>query len=183
MTKIVLFILFTLFGTAVLNADNSIEMDIEARCLDTKHKEFILSIYSNKLNLTNDAVQDNIDGYVDIPDDSYYIKTGKKEFKIDGVVEKHNVGEANKLTANIDEVSFLQNHGELKFIQKINLLNGNMRTNILSIHISKDLLEVQEQICQKQISDSKRDYYLKTVSTILLLLAFIYMLKIRFKKN
>ena len=128
------FIFFAIISTITLHAINS-NTDYKVTCIDSNNKQLMIKIQSNKLNLTEDALQDNLGGYVDIPATNYYIKTSNNLYHIDGVVKKnyeHNINQfisyinnnSNKLI-NIQEFVNLRDDKNVKFIQKIDLEEKN----------------------------------------------------------
>ena len=87
-------------------AEESINIHVNALCSDSQNivSTFSIKINSDKLDLTEDAVQDNLGGYVDIPEDKYYLKTNNDAYYLNGVVEKDYKNSLNQFTSNI--VSF-----------------------------------------------------------------------------
>ncbi len=168
MKKLILFLLLVIFNLTILNAKESIE--IKAFCSDSNNavSKFSIQISSNKLNLTEDAIQDNLGGYVDIPEDRYYLKTDNGVYRLNGVVEndyKNNIkkftsyiGNNSKEFINIEELYHLKNTQNLKFIQKINLqmhkqINSSTNsttTNTLNIYFNKILFDREYQKCKNR---------------------------------
>ena len=168
MKKLILFLLLVISNLTILNAKESIK--IKVFCSDSKNSvsKFSIQISSNKLNLTEDAIQDNLGGYVDIPEDRYYLKTDNGVYRLNGVVEndyKNNIkkftsyiGNNSKEFINIEELYHLKNTQNLKFIQKINLQKhkqinsstNNTTTNTLNIYFNKILFDREYQKCKNR---------------------------------
>lgn len=166
MKKLILFLLIVIFNLTILNAKESIE--IKAFCSDSKNSvsKFTIQISSNTLHLTEDAIQDNLGGYVDIPEDRYYLKTENGIYRLDGMVEndyKNNIktftsyiDNHSKEFISIEELYHLKNTQNLKLIQKINLeknkqvnsSGNNTTTNILNIYFNKILFDREYQKCK-----------------------------------
>ena len=135
----------------LLDAQEYVSITINTICSDSKNEvaKFSIKIRSNKLNLTEDAIQDNLGGYVDIPEDRYYLKTESKVYRLNGVVERDYKNKINQFTAviTIQEFTALKDSKNLKFIQKINLENTNKTdkskntttTNTLNLSFDKEL--------------------------------------------
>ena len=152
--------------TINLNANDYEKETLKIVCSDSIKKEFIMEINSNKLNLSQDAIQDNIGGYVDIPEDKYYLKTKDKLYYLNGVVETNYNNNINKFTSyinnssnkniNIKELYNLKGNKNLKLIQKIILDNKNKTTdlsykttsNILNIYIDAKLFNKEYDRCR-----------------------------------
>jgi len=132
------------------HAKEYVNISVNAICSDSKNEisKYSITINSNTLNLTEDAIQDNLGGYVDIPEDRYYLKTDSKVFRLKGVVEHDYKKKINQFTSYIPikEFKALKNSKNLKFIQKINLENTNKTnksknsttTNSLNLFFDKD---------------------------------------------
>lgn len=166
MKKLILFLLLVISDLTILNAKEPIE--IKVFCSDSKNLEskFSIQISSNQLNLTDDAIQDNLGGYVDIPEDRYYLKTDNGVYRLDGVVENDYknsiktftsyIGNNLKEFINIEELYHLKNSQNLKFIQKINLekhkqihsSTNNTTTNTLNIYFNEILFNIEYQKCK-----------------------------------
>ena len=63
---------------------------------DSRREIFTITISSKRLNLSKDAVQDNTGGYVNIPEDSYYLKSDKDVYRLKGSVERARKENINK---------------------------------------------------------------------------------------
>jgi hypothetical protein len=101
-------------------------VELKAKC--SKEHGFVVFIDSLQLYLSEDAVIDNLGGYVDIFDAKYYIKTPKKVYTLEG--EVINIGTTHRFTSTpsmhskaIDakELYSLKDTQQLRFIQKIRL--------------------------------------------------------------
>ncbi len=148
-----------------LNANEYEKEILKIVCSNSIKKEFTIEINSNKLNLSEDAIQDNIGGYVDIPEDKYYLKTKDKLFYLNGIVETNYNNNINKFisivnnssnkTISIKELYNLKNNKDLKLIQKIILDNNNKTndfsskttTNILNIYFDEKLFNNEYNRC------------------------------------
>ena len=159
----ILFLLLFFLNSTLLNANQHI--NIKAICSDSIKKEFTIKINSNKLNLTEDAVQDNLGGYVDIPEDKYYLKADDKLYYLNGVVESNYENNTNQFVSSITKTSNkfintqelydLKNSKNLKLIQKIILdnnakttdLNYKTTTNILNVYFNEELFKTEYKRC------------------------------------
>ena len=191
MKKIIFFLVLVLSSTTMLNAKESIKIDVHAFCSDSKKEEFRIKISSNKLNLSEDAVQDNTGGYVDIPEDSYYLKTNSDVYYLDGVVENSSSEKISQFISTIykdskkiistKELYSLKSSKDLKFIQKINLENNNKTTNtttnILNVYFDETQFNKEYQKCKEQINQSKENPYTQVILLVFLILGLIYLLK------
>ena len=181
----------------MLYANKSIKIDVKAMCSDSKIEEFMIKISSDKLALSKDAVQDNIDGYVDISEDSYYLKNNDDIYNLDGIVENLNRNNINQFSSyidnasetfiNIKELDTLKNTKDLKFIQKINLAKNNktnsITTNTLDVYFDTNTLNKEYQRCEEQINKSKQNLYFQYALLIFSILLILYLLKRNFKKH
>ena len=145
-------IVFFLLLITLSHANGYVKVDVNAICSDSTNivSKFSITISSNKLNLTQDAIQDNLGGYVDIPEDRYYLKTDKGVHRLNGVVEYNYESQINQFTSNmtIEEFEALKNSENVKFIQKINLQKNNNRTttNTLNLYFDKKYQKCKEQV-------------------------------------
>ncbi|MEA3289565.1 MAG: hypothetical protein U9Q04_05200 [Campylobacterota bacterium] len=164
MNKYILLIITVILNITMLNATELEQMKLETICSNSK--EFTVKINTNKLNLSEDAVQDNLGGYVDIPEDSYYIKTNNTLYYLDGVVIKRHKENINQFIfhpkeqagkfLNIQELYSLKNRDDLKFIQKINLkkdqkaqnTEDTTTTNSFYVYFDKKRLEEAYKKCK-----------------------------------
>ncbi|RLA69896.1 MAG: hypothetical protein DRG24_07755 [Epsilonproteobacteria bacterium] len=84
----------------MLHANESVAISINALCsdsrsvsnleffnADSRRENFDITISSKRLNLSEDALQDNTGGYVNIPEDKYYFKNDKNGNRLSGSVE------------------------------------------------------------------------------------------------
>lgn len=166
MKKHILYLLLLISTVTLLNAQEAVKISIKAFCSDSKNSpsKLTITISSNTLNLTEDAIQDNLGGYVDIPDDRYYLKTDNGVYRLNGVVENDYKNRIKKFTSyiyndskkfiTVEEFYSLKNRENLKFIQKINLeenkriKNFKTTTNSLNIYLDKSLLNQEYQKCK-----------------------------------
>ena len=160
MKKNIFFLLLLISNILTLNAQEPLKAQIKAFCSDAKKDNFLLSINSNRLNLSEDAIQDNLGGYVDIPDDNYYIKTQNTLFHLKGVVEHNTTHSINQFTyyTNTKELQTFINTQNLKFIQKINLQNSSKGITtkiILNIYLDKQEFHKEYQKCKEQMKQIK----------------------------
>jgi len=150
-----------LFCLVELSAKESVLANVV--CSKTSVAELHVKITNRTLNLSEDAVQDNLGGYVDIPDENYYLKTDTSVYHLNGVVEynyKNNtqqfishVSSGSNKYISIDKLHSLKDNSNLKLIQKINLENktkDTITTNILNIHFDKDLFEKEYKKCKSK---------------------------------
>ncbi len=149
-----LYILLFLLMTTLSNAKEYVSITVNAICSNSKNEvsKFSIIIRSNNLNLTDDAIQDNLGGYVDIPEDRHYLKTESKVYRLNGVVEHDYEKKVHKFTSfiTIEEFTVLKDSETLKFIQKINLENDNKTTtNTLNLSFDKEQLANEYQKCKK----------------------------------
>ena len=97
---------------------------------------------------------DNTGGYVDIPEDWYYIKSDNGIHKLKGEVEHDYKNSINRFSSiiTIAVLNTIKNSKRLKFIQKINLEKNSIlnttTTNKLDINLNKNTLEKEYLKCQ-----------------------------------
>ena len=142
--------LFLLLVT-LSHAQEYVNISVNTICADSKNEvsKFRITIKSNKLDLTEDAIQDNLGGYVDIPEERHYLKTESKVYRLNGVVEHNYKRKINQFTSVIttEEFTALKSSKHLKFIQKITLEKSKrMTTNTLNLSFNKKLFSKE---CQK----------------------------------
>ncbi|MEA3498826.1 MAG: hypothetical protein U9R16_07200 [Campylobacterota bacterium] len=163
MKKYILSLFLVIFNITILNANEHIKLF----CSDSIEKRLSINLDSDKLNLTQDAVQDNTGGYVDIPEDRYYLKTKDKLYYLNGVVEYNYKNKINQFRSYIDnnsekfitikELYSLKNSKGLKLIQKIILDNKNKVkdsqyktiTNIINVYFDEKLFQKEYYKCKK----------------------------------
>ena len=150
------YILFFLLIITSLHAKEYVNLSVNAICSDYKNEvsKFSITINSNELNLTEDAIQDNLGGYVDIPEDRYYLKTESKVYRLKGVVEHDYETKINQFTAyiTIEVFKALKDSKNLKFIQKINLeleKTKKTTTNTLNLSFDKEQFANEYYKCKK----------------------------------
>ncbi|MBT3280986.1 MAG: hypothetical protein HOF69_00870 [Campylobacteraceae bacterium] len=162
--KNTLFLLLIISHIAILNA----KIVINTHCSKEQSFETKLTIFinSNTLNLSEDAVIDNVGGYVDIPEDNYYLKTDHNIYHLKGEVERDHIDNINKFTftiynnsqksITIEELYNLKDSKNLLFIQKINLEKNNSinsfktTTNKLNIHFDQKLFTEEYLKCKEK---------------------------------
>lgn len=199
MKKHILFLIFVIFSTTILYAQESIKINIYTPCSESNKKEISIKISSNRLKLSEDAIQDNTGGYVDIPEDSYYLKTDNHLYHLRGVVEHSIKNNINQFTSyidnnskrfiNIEELYSLKSNKGLKFIQKIVLQENNkidtMKTNttttILDVYFDENAIKQEYQKCEEQMKQPKTNLYLQALLFILLIFGMLYLFKRKFK--
>ena len=170
-------IFLVISNITILNAKESKKIGVNIFCVDAKKDIFQIELDSNKLYLTKDAVQDNVGGYVDIPEENFYLKTKNKVFRIKGVVEinfKNNINQFKSKILNnkenfinIEEVYSLKNKKNLKLIQKINLEENNRDINlktktstiILDIKFNEKLFNTEYQKCNKKEEIKEKSFF------------------------
>ncbi len=156
-------LMLIIFSITTLNAieDNSASI----LCSNSIEKTISIKINSKNLNLTQDAVQDNLGGYVDIPEDKYYFKTTDNLYHVNGRVESNYDNNTNQFIAtvetnsnkylNIKKLYSLRDVKNLKLIQKIildnqtNNLQYKTTTNILNISFNKTRFDKELKRCSK----------------------------------
>ncbi len=200
MEKYILYFFLITFSITVLNAQESVKVDIEVLCSNSKNlpSKLSITISSNKLNLTQDAIQDNLGGYVDIPEDRYYLKTDTKVYHLNGVVENDYKNSTKRFTSYINnnskkfitpkELHSLKNSENLKFIQKINLEESNptnnsktkTTTNTLNVYFNSSLFNVEYQKCEETITKPEENLYLQVLLLALLIFVILYFFKKKF---
>lgn len=139
--KIFLFkLVFFISLVNILHANEAFQLD--TYCFEKNKSLFLLKVSSNSLHLTEDAVQDNTGGYVDIPEDSYYIKTTDKVYPLKAKVIRLHTKKVNQLNGYIDLKTLLtiKHSNNLQLIQKINLEKEmNSVKNIFHVHFNEKL--------------------------------------------
>lgn len=135
-------ILLIVSTITMLHAENTLITNTTVLCNKPDKDKFLIQLNSNSLDLTEDAVVDNTGGYVDIPEDRYYLKTDQKIYKLQAkVVRTDNL---NQLQAfiNSQDLKSIKDFQKITLIQKIDLEeknNSNQKQNITTtniIHIS-----------------------------------------------
>lgn len=124
-------------------------------CVDNQLQLFITS---QNLNLTNEAIVDNTGGYVDIPEEIFYVKTALNIYKVYGKVVK-NTQNINQFQAQIskDALQNLPLNQKIELIQKIDLIQNNQElreknittTNKLTLQFEKSNLNSALKECFK----------------------------------
>ena len=135
---------------------------MELEC--SNHKYLNLIIYTDKLNLSEDAVIDNLGGYVDVFENSFYIKTAHKVYYIHGHVK--NLGDTYQFISEdkgdpkfltVKELYSLKDKKNLKFIQKIRLEKDNkVVKNIIDIYFDTKNFEIEYQRCHKSLNNTTK---------------------------
>ena len=149
------YILLSILSISQLYATNSIP--IKVICSDTQ-KALHITIGSDKLNLSSNAIQDNLGGYVDIPEEKFYLKTDTKVYRLQGIVENENryvIAQFSSIMDNqpsnfisLKELSKLKSNKNLKFIQKIHLETTNQIVkNILPVYFDENVFNRELKKC------------------------------------
>lgn len=187
MKQIILSFLFSYI--TLLNAIEPANIKTAIVCSDSNTKKISLKINNNNFHLSQDAIQDNLGGYVDIPEDRYYLKTKSDLYYLDGVVEYNEEERSNQFTSfiekssskyiTIEEFYSLQNSKDLKFIQKIALEkdDGNFTTHIFNLYFDKKLPNLESKPCEEEVPKSKINFFAWTIFFLSLLLITLYFLK------
>lgn len=206
MKAYILLFLLVASNVSILNADEPIKLKVEALCSDnrkllygdffrndSREEVFSLKISSNNLHLTQEAVQSNIDGYVDVPDESYFIKKNDDLYRLDGVVEKLYKDDINQLISyiynntdmfiSIKEFLTLVGSDNLKLIQESNLKKSGISTSVLDVYFDRNSFNQELKRCEEQINKSRNSLYLNSVLLLFFILITFYLLKKYFKKN
>lgn len=144
-------VLFLLLSTLTLLSEELIT--VKAECSEEKFLQIIIE--SKRLNLSEDAVIDNTGGYVDIPENSFYLKTADKVYYIYG--EVINVGDTHRFLSEYKEgekfitskeLYELKEKDNIKFIQKIHLEKDDRTVkNSIDIVFEVKSLEIAYQAC------------------------------------
>lgn len=204
MKKYIISLLLATFNIVILHANESLKINVHASCSDSRNilngefsstdsrrEEYSITISSKTLNLSKDAVQDNTGGYVNIPEDRYYLKSDKDVYRIYGGVERSRKENTNKFTStiyskstktiNTKELYNLKNSENLKFIQKINLEYKNNKTNILNVYFDESSFNEEYQKCEEQVHKSRNKFYLQSIFILLFVFGILYLLRRKFK--
>ena len=189
----------------MLHANESVAISINALCsdsrrvsnleffnADSRRENFGITISSKRLNLSEDALQDNTGGYVNIPEDKYYFKTDKDVYRLSGSVEYSSKDSINQFSSkiyskskkiiNTEDFYNLTDSKNLKFIQKINLEYRSNKTNIIDVYVDKNIFDKEHQKCEEQINKSLKAFYLQSALLILFLLGMFYLLIRKFRR-
>lgn len=201
MKKTILLIsIFTL-----LNANKPIKININASCFDSRDvlsgkflsshsrkEKFTLSLHSNRLNLSKDALQDNTGGYVNIPEEKYAFIVGKESYRLYANVERLKGSSKKIFTSsiynesekylNINDLKHLVNAQNITLIQKINLSYKSNKINRLDVYFDEKMFTQESQKCEAQINSSIKAFYMQLSIFIFFLLAFLYLLIRKFKR-
>jgi len=188
----------------MIQASESLKIDVHASCSDSRgifngelfssdsrREKFSITISTNSLNLSKDAIQDNTGGYVDIPEDKYFLKSNEDVYRLKGSVERSTKENINSFTSeiynssskviNTEELYTLKNSRNLKFIQKINLPYKNNNTNILNVHFDEKSFSKEYKKCEDQVHKSKNKFYLQATFVLLFAFGLLYLLGRKFK--
>ena len=192
MKKNILFLLLVILNVTILGANDSVKIHLSEFCANSKNelKQFKINISSDKLYLTQDAVQDNLGGYVDIPEDSYYLKTENNLYYLKGVVENNEftsyIYNKSKKSITTKEFYSLKNSKDLKFIQKINLEKNNRinssksitTTNTLNVYFDEDLFKREFKICEEKVEKTKNNIYFQVILLVLGIFGIFYLISL-----
>jgi|GEM_PF-569234 len=203
MKKYIILILIVTSSIRILQANESIKINVHASCSDSRNilngeffstdsrrEIFTITLSSNRLNLSKDALQDNTGGYVNIAEDKYFIKSDNEVYRLNGAVERFKEENTNKFISHIydnskkvistKELYNLINSKNLNFIQKINLEYKNNMTNTLNVYFDENSFDKEYQKCEKQVQKSKNKFYLQSTATLLFFLGILYFLRRKF---
>jgi len=147
---------YILFLTLTLGLLSKDSISMKVLCSD---KALHLSIASDTLNLSSDAVQDNLGGYVDIPEEKFYLKTPSKVYYLQGIVENENPKAIATFASTISnqarnfitpkELYGLIANKKLKFIQKINLeTTQTIANNSINVYFDIEAFDREYKKCK-----------------------------------
>ncbi|MEA1914337.1 MAG: hypothetical protein U9N30_03380, partial [Campylobacterota bacterium] len=165
MKKLILFFLLMILNLTLLNAQEPIKVRVTALCSEDKKENFTITINSNTLNLSQEAIIDNTGGYVDIPEDRYFLKTKDKVDHIKGEVVYSILDTSNQFISFItkEDLKNLQINQDIQFIQKIHLEKNNPKkistTNILTVHLDEKSLVEASKKCKNQMKKIEKNSY------------------------
>jgi len=201
-----IYILLLLSSTFILlGASEPVKVTVTAFCYDSRNvlsgnffnsdsrkEEFMMTLNSNKLDESKEAIQDNTGGYVDIPEEKFAFISEKDTYRIHGNVERSRGNNTNQFTStvynnseniiNTKELYALKESKNLKLIQKINLQYKNNKTNIINIYFDKHNFDQEHQKCEEQTSQSVKEFYLQFTLLICLLIGILYFFIKKFKR-
>ncbi|WP_455756824.1 hypothetical protein [Sulfurimonas sp.] len=206
MKKYFLFLIFITYSTMMLNAKETTIINVEAFCSDTSNlftnilytddaqrEMFTIKINSKQLNLSEDAVQENPSGYVSIAEDRHFFKLNDDIYNLKGAVEHSKKDRINQFTSHIynkpnslintKELYSLRNNKNLKYIQKITLKYGSIKTNLIDVTFDENLVNREYQRCKEQINKSKNTMYLQSSLLILFIFGILYMTRKKLVKS
>ena len=181
MKKIILLFIITMLG--ILDANEPIKINIHASCSDAK-ETFTLTLHSNKLNLSKEALQDNTGGYVNIAEEKYAFVTDKESYRLNASVERSNQGNSNQFVSHIynhsqkfintKDLQSLVKNKNLTLIQKINLEQKSNKINRLAIYFDEHEFAQEYQKCEAQIHSSIKVFYIELSLLIVFVLVLLY---------
>ena len=189
----------------VLHSNEAVKITVNAFCYDSrnvlsgkffnndsKKEKFTITLSSNRLDQSKDALQDNTGGYVNVPEEKYAFIANRDSYRLYGSVERSknnninqffsNVYSSSKKFINTKELYNLSNSKNLKLIQKINLENRNNKVNSIDVYFDKNMLDAEYQKCEEQINKSIEKFYFQLTLLILFLLGLVYFLIRKYKK-
>ncbi len=156
-------------------------ININTICSNSSTNEFTLTFTSNQLNLSENAIIDNLGGYVDIPEDSYYLKTNTNIYKLDGIVESNqqftvHINDTSENFINTKELYTLHNNNNIQFIQKINLEENHTTTNILGVNFNPSQIKQEYKSCKQNTAELKQNnnYDIAIILIGILILLYIF---------
>ena len=187
----------------MLNAKEPAVINVEAFCSETSNlfinllykddaqrEMFTIKINSKQLNLSEDAIQENPSGYVSIAEDRHYLKLNDDVYNLKGAVQRSKKDRINQFTSHIynkpnklintKELYSLNNSKNLKYIQKIILKYGSIKTNIIDVTFDENLLHREYQRCKEQINQSKNTMYLQSSLVIIFIFGLLYIMRKKF---
>ena len=138
----------------------SINLTLFANPIITKleciNQQLHLHINTNQLNLTDEALVDNTGGYVDIPEERYYLKTDTTIVKLKAKVVKDSQNHTNQFQTILTNDDTKKINNNFTLIQKIDLIEHNLlnqKENITTTNkliISFNTKEIEQlQMCQE----------------------------------
>ncbi|MEA3227771.1 MAG: hypothetical protein U9P38_01740 [Campylobacterota bacterium] len=170
-----IYILLLLLTLTLLNASESQKTIVDVSCFEKE--KFYLKISHTELYLSDDAVIDNLGGYVDVPEDRYYLKTNETIYTLDGLVEFSTKKNLNQFSTIIDkkELDNIKKSENITFIQKIVLESENKistqktktATNILNVYFDLNAIEEEYQKCKLEIVQKEENSYIEILLSII----------------
>ena len=207
MKKYIVLLLLLVSNISLLHAEEPLKINVEALCWDSRdifngkfsstharRERFTITISSNALYQSKDAVQDNTGGYVNIPEDKYYLKIDKDIYRLKGGVERSKKANINQFISHIyngsqkvintEELYTLKKSKNLQFIQKINLeYKSNNTTNILDVYFDEISFTKEYQKCEDQVQQSKEKFYRESLYLLLFVFGILYLLRRKLTKR
>ena len=207
MKKYIVLLLLLVSNISLLYAKEPLKINVEALCSDdrdifngkfsstnSRRERFTITISSNALYQSKHAVQDNTGGYVNIPEDKYYLKIDKDIYRLKGGVKRSKKANINQFISHIyngsqkvintEELYTLKKSKNLQFIQKINLeYKSNNTTNILDVYFDEISFTKEYQKCEDQVQQSKEKFYRESLYLLLFVFGILYLLRRKLTKR